>query len=70
MREAMNEEENARNEENLRNVINAVLSNLRERGINFIYSVDAVRILSDFTSKNTAINVFNYCLMFMASQHE
>ena len=70
MRETMNEEENPRNEENLRLVINDVLSNFTERGINFIYSAAAVKILSDFTSRNTALNVFNYCLMFMASQHQ
>ena len=70
MQEAMNEEENVRSEENLRNVINDVLSNFLERGMNFIYSERAVQILRDFASANTALNVFNYCLMFMASQHE
>ena len=70
IREAMNEEQNPRNEEKLRLVINDVLSNFLDRGSNFIYSGAAVRILSEFTSRNTALNVFNYCLMFMASQHQ
>ena len=70
LREAMNEEENVRSEENLRNVINDVLSNFLERGMNFIYSERAVQILRDFSSANTAVNVYNYSLMFMASQHE
>ena len=70
VREAMNEEQNVRSEEKLRNVINDVLSNFLERGMNFIYSDRAVHILRDFASANTAVNVFNYSLMFMASQHE
>ena len=66
-----NENNNVRNEENLRNLINDVLANFRERGVvNIIYSADAVRILSNFASNNTALNIFNYCLMFMAQQQE
>ena len=67
MQETINDEASPRPEEKLGGVINNVLTNFRERGvINIIYSADAVCILSDFTSNNTALNIFNYCLMFMA----
>ena len=70
-RETVNDENNARNEENLRIVINDVLCNFRERGVvNIIYSSDAVQILADLTANNTAINIFNYCFMFMTQQQE
>ena len=71
VRETVNDENSARNEDNLRNLVNDVLRNFRERGVvNIIYSADAVRILADFTANNTAINIFNYCFMFMTQQHE